>query len=121
MIQKLEINGVHTEVDTKLRRYAEKKIGKLDRFMSRHSRQSAHAEIFLKEAKAKDKKQCTCEVVLRLPHETITTKEATLNMYAAIDIVETKLRNQLKKYKGTHDNPRLHQRVLAKLRRGGAV
>ena len=85
--------------------------------MSRHSRASAHVEVILKEEKAKDKKQCVCEVVVHLPHENITTKQATVNMYAAVDIVEAKLRNQLKKYKETHDNPRLHQRVIAKLRR----
>jgi ribosomal subunit interface protein len=117
MIQKLEISGVHTEVDAKLKRYVKNKIGKLDKYMSKHMMASAHAEVILKEVKAKDKKQCVCEVILYLPQGSITTKEATINMYAAVDIVEAKLKNQLKKYKGTHGNPRLHQRVLARLRR----
>ena len=117
MIQKLEINAVHTTVDAKLRRYVETKIGKLDKYMTHHSTISAHAEVMLKEAKAKDKKQCICEVILHLPHDTITVKEATVNMYAAVDIVEEKLKNRLKKYKETHANPRMHQRVIARFRR----
>lgn len=118
MIQKLEINGIHMEVDTDLKKYVAKKIGRLDQYMSRHARVSAHAEVKLKEAKAKDKKQATCEVVLYLPHEAITTKETTVNMYAAVDIVETKLKNQLKKYKEKHEKPyKLHRRVLARIKR----
>lgn len=117
MINKMEIRGVHMHIDPKLYAYATKKIGKLDSYISRHARESVHAEVILKEEVLKTKKNCICEVVLHLPKETITTKESTINMYAAIDIVETKLKNQLKKYKETHNNPRFHQRLLGKLKR----
>lgn len=117
MIEKLEINAIHTEVDDDLRKYVTKKIGRLDTYMSRHSRESAHAEVKLKEAHAKDKKQATCEVILFLPNETITTKETTLNMYAAVDIVETKLKNQLRKYKDKHHSSKLRRRLKARFRR----
>jgi putative sigma-54 modulation protein len=117
MIHKLEVTGVHTEVSLDLQKYVLKKIGKLDRFLPKHARESAHAEVFLKESKAKDKKQCTCEVVLHLPSEVLTTKESTMNMFAAVDIVEAKLKNQLKKYKEMHSTLRIHRRVLSRLRR----
>jgi ribosomal subunit interface protein len=113
----LEISGVHTDVSDKLRKYVTAKIGKLDKYMNKHTRESAHAEVMLKEVKSKNKKDNICEVVLHLPKEVMTTKEATVNMYAAVDIVEAKLKNRLKKYKETHGNPRLHQRLLAKIRR----
>ncbi len=117
MIEKLEIAGVHTTLTPELQKYVTKKIGKLDRFLPRNARQSAHAEITLKEVKAKNKKECVCEVVLFLPHDKLMTKEATLNMFAAVDIVEAKLKNQLKKYKEKHSSLRLHRRVISKLRR----
>jgi ribosomal subunit interface protein len=113
----LEISGVHTEVSEKLRKYVTVKIGKLDKYMNKHMSASVHAEVMLKEVKSKNKKDCICEVVMHLPKETITTTEATLNMYAAVDIVEAKLKNRLKKYKETHDNPRFHQKLLSKFRR----
>ncbi len=119
MIHKLEIDGVHTVLTADLKKYVTKKIGKLDTYMPRQVRESAHAEVKLKESKAKDKKQCTCEVIMFLPKEVLTVKESTLNMYAAVDIVEAKLKNQLKKYKDTHANPRIHRRLLARLRRKG--
>jgi putative sigma-54 modulation protein len=117
MIQKLEVSGVHMDVDKKLHDYVVKKIGKLDKYLPRHARDSAHAEVFLKEAMIKKKKECICEVVLKLPKETITIKEATVNIYAAVDIIEAKLKNRIKKYKETHSSLRIHRRVLSKLRR----
>ncbi len=115
MIEKLEISGVHAQVDDDLHKYVTKKIGKLDQYMSRHVRKSAHAEVKLKETKIKTRKQATCEVLLYLPHGTITTKETTLNMYAAIDIVEAKLKNQLRKYKEKNTKTRFHRKVLGKV------
>jgi ribosome-associated translation inhibitor RaiA len=38
-------------------------------------------------------------------------------MFAAVDIVEAKLKNQLKKYKENTGHLRLHKRVLARIRR----
>lgn len=118
MIQKLEINGVHLKVDEDLHKYVTKKIGKMDQYMPKRVRLSAHAEVKLKEAKAKDKKTCTCEVVIYLPKDTITTKESTMNMYAAVDIVEAKLKNQLRKYKDKYEGGRL-RRLARHLRRAG--
>lgn len=120
MLERFEVHGVHTTIDENLKKYITKKIGRLDRYLSKHQQQSAHCEVILKEAKAKDKKQCTCEVNLRLPKETINIKETTLNMYAAVDIVETKLKLQLKKYKDIHANGKLHRRLMARFARQGA-
>jgi len=117
MIAKLEITGIHTTVDEALEKYARRKIGQLDKYVSRHARPSLHVEIKLKEGKAKDKRRCLCEVVLFLPHETLTTSEATVNMYAAIDIVEAKLKQQLKKYKELHNATKLHRRLISHTRR----
>lgn len=112
MIERLEIHGIHTEVSNDLRKYVNKKIGKLDKYMPRQARESAHAEVKLKASSNKGKKQYTCEVILTLPREVINTKETTLNMFAAVDIVETKLKNRLKRYKGQHSLLRGHTRRL---------
>jgi putative sigma-54 modulation protein len=117
MIKRLDISGVHLHVDDDLRKYVHKKIGRLDHYIPKSHRASAHMEVKLKEAKAKDKKECTCEVILYLPQEVISLQESTVNMYAAIDIVEAKLKMQLNKYKSLHANPRLRQRLLVRLHR----
>jgi putative sigma-54 modulation protein len=120
MIQKIEINGVHAVLTDDLKKYITKKIGKLDRYLPRHARESAHVEVYVKERMVKAKKECICEIVMKVPGSTITTQEATINMFAAVDIVEAKLRNQLKKYKEMHSSKRLHRRVLLRLKRSTA-
>jgi ribosomal subunit interface protein len=117
MISRLEISAQHMEMTPKLHKYATQKIGRLDRFVPRNSRQSVHAQVILKESKAKDKKQCTCNIILHLPHEVMDAHETTINMFAAIDIAETKLKNQLKKYKDLHAGGALHRRVWSRLSR----
>ena len=108
---KIEISGVHYQVTDDIKKYIYKKIGKIDRLLPRAARPSAHAEVKLRQSKSKDKKQFTCEVVLYLPSDKITIHESTVNMFAAVDIVEAKLKNQLKKYKDKHTFGR-HREVV---------
>ncbi len=119
MIKKLEIAGVHMTVGDDLRKYVVKKIGHLDKYIPTHARESVHVEVRLKETNTKTKNERTCEVIFHLPKEVIAITETTINIYAAIDIVEEKLKTRLHKYKGMHAGPKLHRRVLARLKRQG--
>jgi putative sigma-54 modulation protein len=114
MIKKLEISGVHMAVGDDLRKYTLKKIGKLDKYMPKQARESVHAEVKLKERNTKGKSERTCEVIVHLPKEVLTVVDTTINIYAAIDIVEEKLKARLRKYKQMHDTPHLRQRLLAR-------
>jgi len=120
MIQKTEINGVHMTVGDDLRKYVMKKIARLEKYIPKHARASAHLEVKLKEGKTKGRNERTCEVLLHLPHENITLSETTINIYAAVDIVEEKLKTQLHRYKEKHADPTLHQRLLVRLKRSAA-
>jgi ribosomal subunit interface protein len=121
MLQKFEIRGVHTIIDENLRKYVTKKIGGLDKYLSRHDRQSVHAEVFLKEGKAKDKNRFTCEVKVKLPKDTLIISESTLNMFAAVDIVESKLKQQLKKHKDKSQNGKMHRHLFGRFSRKGLM
>jgi ribosomal subunit interface protein len=117
MLKKFEVQGVHVVVDSTLRKHVDKKIGGLDRYISRHSRESAHAEVFLKENKAKNNERCTCEVAFFLPHQTIVVKESATSMFTAVDLVEVKLKHQLQVYKDTHGNGRFKRHLMARFSR----
>lgn len=119
MISKLEISASGgLELTDDIRKYIDKKIGRLDRFMNKHARKSAHVEVKLKQEKSKKKDRLMAEVILHMPGETMTAKESTLNIYAAIDIVEAKLKNQLRKYKEKNESHRKGDRkgTMRKLR-----
>ncbi len=112
MIQRLQISGVHMHVGDRLQKYVVRKIGRLDRFLAKQQRADLLVEVRLQEGK----QDRTCHVIIHLPQATVTAEETTINMFAAVDIVETKLRIALKKYKELHGNPRLRQRLIAKLK-----
>lgn len=117
MISNLEISGIHYELTEELKKYISKKVGRLDRFVPRHARKSMHIEVKLSERKTKsDHNQC--EIVVHLPDQKLTAKEATINMFAAIDIVEAKMRQQLQKYKAFHGGDKQdHRGILRRFRR----
>jgi putative sigma-54 modulation protein len=116
MVQKLEISGEHFEIEENLRKYVTRKLGRLDRYMSKHARASAHLEVHMKEHKAKGQKLCVCTVTMHLPNGNINLKESTLNMYAAVDIIQVKLKQQIQRYKDLHATGKLHRRLFARAR-----
>jgi ribosomal subunit interface protein len=55
-----------------------------------------------------------CEAVVTLTGSTLVSREGTVNMYAAIDIVEAKLKVQMVRYKEKHTTQPRHRRMLAR-------
>ena len=90
------------EVSDDLEKYIVKKIGRLDRHMKRANREGARADVKVKESTGKGGKRCTVEVILTTPDFKLTATESTVNMHAAVDIVEAKLQKQLKRHKEKH-------------------
>lgn len=111
MIQNITITGIKFELDATTKRYVAKKIGRLDRYLPKHARRSATAEVKLKEVNRNHGNKYEAEVILRVPEKSLTAKDSTLNVLAAVDIVELKLANQLKKYKELHV-PHIGKRTL---------
>lgn len=100
MIENIAISGTRVNVSGDLERYVNKKIGKLDRHLPKNVRSSVRADVKLRESTSKSpNKKCSCEVILHIPGARLTASEATVNMFAAIDIVESKMQKQLKKHK----------------------
>lgn len=99
MIQSIEISGIKYEVNDTTRKYVLKKIGSLDRYLPRHARKTVSADIKLKQINQPHGNKYEVEVILHVPDKTLVAKDTTVNMLAAVDIVEAKLINQLHKYK----------------------
>ena len=99
MITQVEITGIRYSLDETTKKYVNKKIGRLDRYLPRHARASARAEVKLEEVNRSHGNKYEAEIILHVPDRTITAKDSTLNMLAAVDIVEAKIVNQLRKYK----------------------
>lgn len=114
---KLEVSAVHFDMDAKLKAYVERKIGKLDKYVPRAMRQALHGKVVLTEEDGKSKNRFTAEVLITLPHGVATAKDSTINIYAAIDIAEAKVKAQLVKYKQKNTEHLPHRRVLRQWRK----
>src|SRR6266496_2786117 len=124
MITNIAIVTSKMELDEAIKQYVNKKIGRLDRFLPRHARQSVHANAILRQVNRAHGNKYECEVVLHVPDQQLTATDSTLNIFAAIDIVEEKLKNQLKRYKATRQQASLGgrhgilRRIKLRLARG---
>ena len=99
MINSITITGVKFDLDETTKRYVIKKIGRLDRYLPRHARKSATAEVILREVNKAHGNKYEAEVILNVPDRTLTASDSTVNVLAALDIVEAKMAAQLHKYK----------------------
>lgn len=99
MINAIEITGIQFDVDEVTRKYVRRKIGRLDRYLPRHARKSVTADVKLRQANRDHGNKYEAEVILNLPDKVIMAKDYTVNVLAAVDIVEAKIVAQLRKYK----------------------
>lgn len=103
MITHIDITGVGNYTpDDSTKKYIKKKIGGLDRLAPRHARKSMHAEVKLAEVNRDNGNKYEVEVVVSVPDKRLNSKDSTMNVLAAVDIVEAKLAAQLRKYKEEH-------------------
>ena len=117
MINAISITGVKFDLDETTKKYVIKKIGRLDRYLPRHARKSASAEVVLKEVNRDHGNKYEAEVILHEPDKQLTAKDSTVNVLAALDIVEAKLASQLHKYKENNVGHIGRRGVLARFKR----
>ena len=118
MIKNITITGVKYELNDTTKKYVERKIGGLGKYLPRHARKSVTADVKIKQIDNPGGNKYEVEVIINVPDKVITAKDSTMNVLAAVDIVETKLNGQLRRYK---DDTLAHvgrsRGVLAKFKR----
>lgn len=101
MIQSIDIQGLKYDLDDTTKKYVMKKIGRLDRYLPRHARKSVTANVILRQIDQPNGNKYQAEVIINVPEKRLTAKDSTVNMLAAVDIIEAKMATQLHKYKET--------------------
>jgi putative sigma-54 modulation protein len=101
MIAAINITGIAYEVDDVTRKYVNKRLGRLDKYIPKNARSSVTVDVKLAEINHDHGNKYQAEAVINVPGKVITAKDSTGNMLAAIDIVEAKLQVQLTEYKQT--------------------
>ena len=99
MIKNITITGVKYELNDTTKKYVERKIGGLGKYLPRHARKSVTADVKIKQIDNPGGNKYEVEVIINVPDKKITAKDSTMNVLAAVDIVEAKLNGQVRKYK----------------------
>lgn len=99
MITAIRVTGIAYEVDETTNKYVVKRISRLDRYLPRHARKTVSSEVKIEQVDHDHGNKYEVEVILHIPGKLLTAKDSTSNVFAAIDIVEAKIRSQLQDYK----------------------
>lgn len=99
MITSIKVAGIAYNIDEVTRKYVIKKIGRLDRYLPRHARKSVSVDVKIEQVNHDHGNKYQAEIIMNIPGVLITAKDSTGNVLAAVDIVEAKIRAQLRDYK----------------------
>ncbi len=106
MANKIDIKTIHFKLDDMTKKYTEKKLTHLYKYIPKHARKSAKIRVNLEEMSKKRDDKFHAEVILALPDKTLTANGVGTSMTAAVDKLEPKILSQIRRYK-TEINPRL--------------
>lgn len=91
------VKGRHMDIAPKVREYAEEKIGRITKILN-GMLMSAEVELYSEKNPSIAENQ-VAEVTVYTKGPVIRAKEASTDMYAAIDLVSEKLETQVRKFK----------------------
>jgi len=116
MIENIEISGSNNfKISESFRKYALKRIGKLDRYMPRGNKKDIIGKVVVTEVNRAHGNKYAITVNLEIPGgKTLTAKDECSNTFAGIDILEAKLKGQIHRYK-LEANPHLSRKGLKNL------
>lgn len=100
MIDKIEISGNKYKIEESFKKYAEKRIGKLDRYLPRGSKKDVIAKIVVTEVDRSHGSKYEISAAMEIPGgKVIAAKDESSNVFAGVDIIEAKLMGQIRRYK----------------------
>lgn len=119
MIDKIEITGNKYKIEESFRKYAIKRIGKLDRYLPRGSKKDVIAKIVITEVTRSHGTKYEISAAMEIPGgKVIAAKDESSNIYAGVDIIEAKLMGQIRRYK-LESTPHLQKNKLRSLFKRG--
>ncbi|MBR3332294.1 ribosome-associated translation inhibitor RaiA [Candidatus Saccharibacteria bacterium] len=100
MIDKIEMTGNDYELSDSFKKYAEKKIGRLDRYLPRGYKKDVVARMVVAEIGKNKGEKYEITVAMDIPGgKVIAAKDECSNVFAGVDLVEAKLIGQIRRYK----------------------
>lgn len=100
MIEKIEFSGKGYKIDEPFKKYVSKRLGKLDRYLPRGAKKDVIMKVAIAEvSKSKSEKYDISVTMEMTGGKVIAAKDECTNVFAGVDLVETKLTGQIRRYK----------------------
>ena len=100
MIEKIEITGNGYKVEEGLRKYIEKRIGKLDKYLPRGFKKDVVAKVIVAESGKSKGDKYEISAAMEIPGgKVLAARDECSNVFAGVDLVEAKLTGQIRRYK----------------------
>ncbi len=105
MIENIDISGSNYKVEEGFKKYVNKRLGKLDRYLPRDNRKDVVAKVVVTEVNRAHGNKYEITASLDIPGsknndgKVLVAKDEALNVFAGVDIVEAKLEGQIRRYK----------------------
>ncbi|MBR3138231.1 ribosome-associated translation inhibitor RaiA [Candidatus Saccharibacteria bacterium] len=100
MIDKIEITGNGYKVEEPFKKYAEKRIGKLDRYLPKIAKKDVVAKVIVTEIGKNKNDKYEISAAMDIPGgKVLAARDECSNVFAGIDLVEAKLTGQIRRYK----------------------
>ena len=100
MIEKIDISGNGYKVEDSFRKYVEKRIGKLDKYLPRGAKKDAVCKVVVTEiGKGKNDKYEISAAMELIGGKLLAARDECTNIFAGVDLVEAKLLGQIRRYK----------------------
>ena len=100
MIEKIDITGGDYKVDESLKKYIEKRLGKLDKYLPKKSKKDVVCKVVISETGRGKSDKFEISAAMEIPGgKVIAAKDECANAFAGVDLVEAKLLGQIRRYK----------------------
>ena len=100
MIEKIEITGNDYKVEEPLKKYVDKRIGKLDKYLPKGYKKDVVCKVVVEEiGKGKGDKYELSGAMELTGGKVIAARDECTNVFAGVDLVEAKLMGQIRRYK----------------------
>ncbi|MBQ6396351.1 ribosome-associated translation inhibitor RaiA [Candidatus Saccharibacteria bacterium] len=100
MISKLDIYGSNYKIEDHFKKYATKKLGKLDRYLPRGHKKDVVMKVVVTEVNRDKGNKYELSCAMEIPGgKVLSAKDDCSNLYAGVDIVEAKLTGQSRRFK----------------------
>ena len=100
MIDTIELSGNNYKVEEPLNKYAQKRIGKLDRYLPRGFKKNVKAKVVVSEIGRSKGDKYEISVAMEIPGgKVLAARDECNNVFAGMDLIEAKLLGQIRRYK----------------------